>query len=340
MEILSRDKKDKLKDVISGLLHGYCAGHFLGQKVETCEQDNCIGRFFITITAILESKHNFIDIPLEEEDFNNYARKIVNHYGEATSDGVTETINHIKTNDLILNNLVAGTNRDIYELRPFSVAKETWQNSNYAASNGCLMPILSILYFGSTNPKEIYPDFYRELKQLCRMTHYDVRCVISQWCLCYFIQQIIYASMTEDNDLLINLKKNCFRIIKMLCKTVPKEKHESDIMEEFFLVCNTKIGTSGYDKKHTYQSLTYIFWVVDLISKYVGQTEKKGNLGFKEIISAVEKYEHDNSPIIGAILGAFLGFEKLQEQISENWVYLTPALIDVRNQLFKKMGIE
>lgn len=386
--------KNRLKNHIKGMIYGQALGDAAGLQTEFkskkdkikvkfpydeqirdfpyCDWTDDTDQMILLMEMLIESNHDFYDGTLNEDDVTNFATKLLNWKNQGFPDlGDQCGLGIGGTTSLVLNH-------SKFLESPIDVSKEIWLNSGKKlAANGALMrtSILSVLniYKFLREPNIIHQDFYRSIRMMCLVTHYDVRCIISCWMLCYLIQHIWCAIIKNDHQILINLKTHAYKTCMHLIKTVPKNHYPSNqkmdnvrhqpvpanytedeyytengeyILEnELIHLCTLNLEELKLDEiyriGYTYKCLGCVFWVMDIISKFVSKAEEKSHLSFEKIILKIVSECGDadtNAATAGSLLGAYIGYDELPQK----WIEALPHKdwLDAKiNRLFEKMNL-
>lgn len=386
--------KNILRNHIKGLIYGQALGDAVGLQTEFkskkekikvkfpydepvrnfpyCDWTDDTDQMILLLDTIVESEHNFNDEVFSEDDVGNFATKLKNWKEHGFEElGDKQGLGIGGTTSLVLNN-------SNFLETPIEVAREIWINSGKKlAANGALMrtSILSILNIFKflQDPKSIHQEFYRSVRTMCLVTHYDVRCIISCWTLCYLIQHVLYAMITGDRKSLLNLKKSAYKTCLLLLKTIPKSHYPTSnpqtgvrhqptpkcyTDEEFFnekgeyllekeLVYYFKSNLKDLDLDnsvkmgYTYKCLGCVLWTMDVISKFENLQKEKPGLSFERVIIKIVEECGDadtNAAAAGSLLGAYLGYD----QLPVKWIKALPnkEWLDKKIEtLFKKMKI-
>jgi ADP-ribosylglycohydrolase len=323
-----------MESKIRGMIYGQALGDAVGLITEfKFKRDRPEIRFPYT-----ESIRNFpvcdwtddtdqmiliMDTLIESEcDLRLFAKKIIDwknsgfpELGDTCGSGLGGTTNMVLINDKWLDT-------DL-----FAASKDTWEKSGHAlAPNGAIMRtcILSILR-NESNFVNIISDF-------CKITHYDIRCVLSCYTLCFILAHIL------DDE--IDCKKQVFNLVVKLAKKhidqfphamgkhaargTPRMYAENEYivdgtydyireLKKYFTSSLSKleldeIGKIGY----TYKCMGCAVWALDIITLH--KERGSGALSFKKVITRVVEECGDadtNASVVGAVLGAYLGYEGL-----------------------------
>src|SRR6185437_499193 len=336
--------KEVLRNHIKGIVYGQALGDAVGLQMEfksklkigenisekiiypykepirdfpLCDYTDDTDQMILLLDMIIESDHNFYEGTLEERDINNFADKLLRwklegfpELGDTRGNGLGGATN------LVLNHKE-------FLKSPIDASREVWNGSGKKiAANGAIMrtSILSILniYKFLREPLTIHQDFYRSIRSICLTTHYDARCIISCWMLCYLIQRVLLFSINRDSKSIINTKIKAYKTFTYLLKMIPLSHYPSSekikelrhqpvpdfyAEEEFFnekgiylpenellRYCKTGLTNLNLDESskrgYTYKCLGCAFWVMDIIS-----THEKVKLRNNEITKTKDKNE-------------------------------------------------
>lgn len=392
---MGHDLKYKLKNCIRGLIYGQALGDACGLQTEfkykkdkhevkfpytekirnfpICDWTDDTDQMILLLETIIESNCNFKDDIFSETEIKLFAKKLIswkNHgfieLGDNQGLGVGGTTSLVLNHQNFLDN-------------PIEVSKEIWVNSGKKlAANGAIMrtSILSIInLFTFLNDPIIDPNFYKSVRNMCLVTHHDVRCIISCFILNHLIREIIYHKI-NSKKISENIKKNTFKTALQLIKTInvnhypttkvvtgvrhqptPKiftedkfynnDKYlvENELLYYFTLNLESlkldEIGKIGY----TYKCLGCVLWILDIISSFEKNKNIDKNidkkLSFEKIIKILCEECGDadtNAACAGALLGAYLGYDDLPK----TWLDALPNKKWLDNKidlLFIKMNI-
>lgn len=383
---------NKIKNCIKGIIYGQCLGDAVGLITEfkhkkdkipvvfpytekirgfpVCDWTDDSDQMILLLETILESDHDFYDHAFTEKDIINFCTKLLNWKNNGFTElGDIQGMGIGGTTSLILN-------EPDFLKDPVNTAKNVWiMGHRKMAPNGALMrtSILSILniYKYLKNPNELCTEFYKNIKSLCIVTHYDIRCIVSCWVLCFILQNLILKSINPSFNI-TDLKKRSFNLIKIISKTlstdhnphseiitnsrirrVPNEFANLDfftedgnylLLDELFYYYNTNLKDLNLDENrtigYTYKCLGCALWIVDIISKFDNENQTK-KLDIKKIIITLVSEGGDadtNASVAGSVLGAYVGYDNLPE----DWVNSLPNKhwLDKKiDLLFTKMGL-
>lgn len=205
--------KSLLRNHIKGLIYGQALGDAVGLQMEFKNKSQSLkypivypyqkqirnfqlndftddtDQMILLLDTIIESQHNFYDDTFSENDILNFSEKLLSwkdhgfpELGDTQGLGIGSTINMVVSHENFLKD-------------PINCSKEIWINSNKRlAANGAMMrtSVLSIMniFKSIRDPLTIHQDFYKSIKMMCLVTHYDLRCILSCWILCYLIQRV------------------------------------------------------------------------------------------------------------------------------------------------------
>lgn len=367
--------KHKFRNHIKGMIYGQALGDAVrlvnkfekkhNNEYKISDWTESTDQMILLMDTIIESNHNFYEETLcSEKNIENFCKKIL----DWKNNGFPELGENKRMNSNTITNIIL--NHKNFKETPIDVSKEIWLNYNKKiASNEALMKtsILSILniYKFFREPTTIHQDFYRSIRTMCIIMHYDVRCIISCWMLCYFIQHVLYAVLKGDNKILLNLKVNSYKTCMHLLKTIPKNHYPivipKNINEKKFYNINgeyniknelieyyksnlKELKLNEISQHYTYTSLGYVFWIMDLISKYELNKillSESYKLNFEKIIIKIINDNGDsniNASIAGSLLGSYLGYDNLPIK----WLEALPNkkwLDEKINKLFERMDL-
>ncbi len=219
-----------------------------------------------------------------------------------------------------------------FQVNPHEVAMEVWNESgNAMAANGAVMrtSVLAALPFGSsTEPEEIadkeFLTFYKSVRNMCMVTHYDPRCIISCWAQCYMCKYAILAHTTDTPigpdriAKLLSLLKTIGAELSAVNYRSPAEDSKANIVEFCkFIDMSSNLARLRLDKQpgigYTYRCVACMFWAYRLVC--MAQTAGK-KISFRAVIKEVAGEGGDadtNGAVCGAFLGAYLGYSNLPE---------------------------
>lgn len=204
-----------------------------------------------------------------------------------------------------------GTGRTIYTVigspifmnNPHKAAEEYWLKSKkYAAANGALMrtSVLGVWEYDQPNNIKINAE------KVCKITHYDPRCVGSCVMLCLIISRLLQGQVVNDNFLEEMLQEG--------------DQYDARIREYLTTNVRPDITVLNLEDKasigYTLKALSCAWWALQYASSF--------EQGISQIIN--EGGDADtNAAIAGALLGARFGYEEIPQRwldglVKKDWL--------------------
>ncbi|EAY31053.1 ADP-ribosylglycohydrolase family protein [Microscilla marina] len=217
-----------------------------------------------------------------------------------------------------------GTGRTIYTVigsplfmnNPHKAAEEYWLKSKkYAAANGALMRTSVLGIWEYNNPEKIRLN----AEKVCKITHYDPRCVGSCVMLCLMISRLLQGQIINDDFMEEMLQEG--------------DRYDARIREYLTAHVRPDIAVLALEDKasigYTLKALGCAWWALQYSSSF----EK----GISKIIH--EGGDADtNAAIAGAVLGARFGYENIPQRWL-NGLAKKDWLLDQVKQLISAMDM-
>ncbi len=298
------------QDRIKGMLFGHAIGDALGLATEFLSK-NQVNRYYPSgirsYGEMIQDRHRahwqpgewtddtdqmlcILDSLLEKKrvDVFDIARRF-HYWAFHGGRGIGRTVLSVLTHDNYLNH-------------PHQAAIEVWERSGRRiAANGALMRT-SILGVWDLHDREA---LIRNVRDVCRITHADPRCIASCVAVCVTIRKLILCSQTLDLDRLITEALDESRL------------EDPGILEECSQLCfASSIETLRLDEGlnpgdenkigYTYKALPCAMWALRNAKNLEG--------GLHSVI--MEGGDADtNAAIAGALLGARFGYKSIPEHL-------------------------
>lgn len=292
--------KDEIINRFKGCIYGQAIGDALGLGTEFMTDEDMAWRYPNGIqhySQIIQDRHRkrwaigdwtddtdmmlcIANAVIEDKgvNFNNIARHFKG-WLQGTPMGIGENTYKV---------LIMGD----YVDRPMEVSKKIWQMSNCkSAANGGLM---------RTSVVGLFPKAVRQCAEnICRLTHYDPRCVGSCVIVSELINSIVYNKPFSSYLTIRNLAMSYDDTI---VDFVDKAKNENDIVS---LMDDEHMG-------YTLLTLSVALWAYWHAESFVD--------GLLKVVNASGDAD-TNAAVACAILGAKFGFESIPHEYIDGLIY-------------------
>ncbi|KAF2074849.1 hypothetical protein CYY_003837 [Polysphondylium violaceum] len=276
-------------------------------------------QMILILRMFIENKGN-VDAKLFGEKLREWVGSGFKELGDIAGMGLGQTVGSVVFHEDFLEN-------------PFSVSKWVWINSNKAmAANGALMrtSIAGCVNFNNTQ------GVLANTIALCKMTHYDIRCIISCTTATYIISTVLSrlcnvgideivpgTSVAQTVELLIMDAKRVAKELLFACKMVDKEKltqywdeYEKYMSATEFVDLDLSNQSSiGY----TYKCLgAAILCMRKLAARLSKDEPEQPDVAFRLVLNELIREGGDadtNAAVAGSLLGVLIGYNNLPKDM-------------------------
>lgn len=203
--------------------------------------------------------------------------------------------------------------------KPEAVSKRSWKASNgkYALSGGVgRSPIMALANIHSKS----VPKFMTSVADACTTTHYDSRCIISSWTISLICRQLLFGEQ-DISQIYTRTVDTVSQYIDSLppINFIPLGANSNKYMtpdgydgigEYNYYMCVSELSDIIGTPDYTYRAMAYGVWALPRVDFKRAIVEVAMECGCAEV----------NTSIVGAILGAKLGYSRLPQ----DWVAAMP----------------